>query len=806
MKKTIALLLALVLLISSLPLTALAFDTYTVHVGQSGCQLLSLSAQRSRNPWLLHNIPFHEAVAGRAFVSKVEHPNLLGQELIFSFAYEGDSITFNGTPVTSGVTAVTVLAENDIVITAGNRRAEYQVNVTERSNGMPVVLINTNGAPIPDKENYVDATISVIGSDIYGGEDIYSAVAGIKLRGNSTSSFAKKPYRIKFNKKQNVFNLGKAKSWVLLANYLDPAAIRNDVAYAFADRLNKLTADNTGFSMYVPRMRPVEVYLNGELKGLYDMGDHVQVDGTRIDIDESGDELDDNDVQLFPEANVGYYLEIEDSSRVLSEYENEGTDYFTIRNANNDGYVLYVQFKTPEIPSAAQKSYIQNYLQQVNNLIRAENPAVFDMIDVQGFIDWYLVNELFKNTDSAFQSSVKLTKDKDGKLYMGPVWDFDLGAGAVAYGNGEDPTGFYTRGEARCDWYTHLFRMNAFKTAFNERWAKLHEAGVFDALFTDIDNLAAFLKDAADENHTMWHDTYVDEVNRTDWLSVPSMHLTESWYTQIDYFSAFMQARIAWLDTQFGYRTPSSSTLGGKPTVFGKGECGETLTASALSVTPYGASVSYQWYADGVAISGATRSTFTPTAAQIGKAVTVKATGTGRYQGSVTSTPVTIAKTTYTYKTSQIPPIVSVTHDTIVVKERDNYEITVDGEHWQVSGTFTDLEPNTLYTVQYRHGETATQTGGEGGTIVYVITDPASNVVISGDVDRDGDMDTSDVRAVLIALATETPLDESAAKAADYNGDGVVSTADARAILIAIANRETPTIHSTVASTYPPAM
>ncbi len=939
MKRILATVLAIIMLCTALPTSVLAFDQYVVYSGQAGCQLTDWQFTQSLNPWLLWDVVFNKECDDRVWVTAEEHPNLVGRTVIPTFAFEGTAITFNGNAVESGVTKIVLEAENELIITADSARAEYQISITEETNGLPVVLIDTDGADIPDKINYVTSTISVLGADIYGGEDIYAAAAGIKLRGNSTMGYAKKPYRIKFDKKQNVFGLGKAKSWVLLANYLDPASIRNDIAYAFATRLNEVTTDMTGFSMYVPRMRPVEVYLNGEFKGLYDMGDHIQVDETRIAIDESGDEFDDNDVQLYPEANVGYYLEIEDSSRVLAEYESEGAEYFTISNTNDAGTTLYVQFKTPEIPSAEQKAYISDYLQTVNDLIRDQDPAVWDYIDMDGFIDWYLVNELFKNTDSGFLSSVKMFKDKDGKLSMGPVWDFDLGSGAVAYSDIDDPTGWRTRNEERCDWYTNLFAMSTFQEAFNERWAALHEAGVFDAVFADIENLTAYLDESANEDYDLWHDTYVTEVNNTSWLTVPEIQLTENWDVQIQYLTAYMKARIAWLDEQFGYSestgpayvnmlsstlsttsssktftinksfsvqdlpnlylsvysknsfnitfnfdigspslasdwqgsdpllpfqgttgeniaagtytnvelnldnylqwssNPSAATItlesitvtssgnssrnrsvqisalyasnevqeelgtttvaiGGQPAIWGTPEYGRTLTANSMAITPYGATVSYQWYADGTAISGATSSTFAPDSSYIGKSISVKATGTGSYTGTVESDAIVLAKTAYTYRTSQIPSFISKTHDTIVVLERENYEISVDGVNWQVSGTFTDLAPNTLYRVWYRHGETANQTGGTAGDPLYVITDVDPNApvdpdepiepedpVLAGDVDLDGIVNTVDTKLLLRHLMGSIALEGNALVAADHNGDGSINTNDARSML-----------------------
>ncbi|MBQ4617508.1 MAG: CotH kinase family protein [Clostridia bacterium] len=808
MKKIVATLLAVVMLIGLLPSTVWAFDSYTVYRGQNGCQLTSLTFPKSLNAWLAWDVEFTALCDGRVLENAKIHPLLVGAELIPQFAFEGDSVTFNGTEITSGETAVTLKKENELIVYGNNTRAEYQISIVDENNGIPVVLIDTENAPIPDKINYVPTEISVLGADIYGGKDIIAATGGIKLRGNSTSLYDKKPYRIKFDSKQNVFGLGKAKSWVLLANFLDPASIRNDVAYSFGARLSAFTAETTGFQVYVPRMRPVEVYLNGTYLGLYDMGDHVQVDDTRIAIDESGDEFDDNDVQLYPEGNVGYYLEIEDSSRVLAEYESEGAAYFVIENTG--GYSkqeLYVQVKTPEIPSKEQLNYIETYLQTVNDLIRAQDERVWDYIDMDGFIDWYLINETFKNTDSNFLSSVKLFKDKDGKLFMGPAWDFDLGSGAVAYSKIDDPTGWRTRETERADWYENLFEMDSFVTAVEKRWADLHDRGILEKIFEDIDRLVPYLEDAANDNFALWHDNYDSAVANTSWLSVPAIQLGEtSWLAQTQYLKNYMKGRIAWMDEQFGYATASGKTISGEVEILGAPEYRATLTAGTFTVKPYAATLSYQWYADGKAISGATKSTYTPAVSYIGSQITVKVTATGSYRGSLTSEPITLEYTTKTTATSQVPPLVSFTHDTVVVSERTGYDISIDGgETWQESGTFTGLTPNTFYRVVYRHKNGIDyHKPGLAGKPTYVITavDPNAPPVVEppveppvdpdeptydiGDVTMDGAVNTTDCREVLKYTIDPNVLTEEQLTYADYNHDGTVSTVDARQIILSL--------------------
>ncbi len=815
MKKAVSLLSAVILLCTMLTSGVAAFDRYAVYGGTDGCQLLSFTFSEAQNPWLMWDVTFDSLCDGRVLETAKDHPNLLGRTAVPTFTFEGDTVEFNGTAIESDSTEVVLKAENELIVYGNGTRAEYQVSITEETNGLPVVLIDTDGAPIPDKVNYVDTAISILGAETYGGEDIYAAVGGIKLRGNSTSGYDKKPYRIKFDKKQNVFGLGKAKSWVLLANYLDPAGLRNDLAYNFATRLNTLSAEAGGLEIYVPRVRPVEVYLNGEYQGLYDMGDHVQVDETRIDIDASGDEFDDNDVQLFPEGNVGYYLEIEHPSRVIPEWYSESAYYITIENSggvgtdtiytgklNPDGSLetagkgpadtLYVQIKTPEIPSEEQITYIKTYLQTVNDLILAQDEAVFDYIDMDGFINWYLTNELYKNTDSAFLSSIKMFKDKDGKLSMGPVWDFDIGSGAVAYNSVSDPTGWLTRADSYCGWYKALFGMESFTQAVEQRWRELRDSGIVDQIFSDIDSLEASLTQSQADNYALWHDSYINAVNNTGWLTVPSICLDGKWIEQVQYLRSYMTGRVQWFDEQFGYSSSSSSALGGKVFIAGAPEYESTLRADTLGITPYGASVSYQWYADGAAIRRATSSTFTPDSSYIGKAITVAVTGS-RYKGTVTSEPVTLQKTSYTYKTSQLPPLVSKTHDTITVTEREGYEISVDGVNWQTSGTFTGLTPNTFYRVTYRHGETATRMGGAAGEALYVITDtdpdiPEDPDITPGDVDQSGVVNTTDVKLILKhALGTAT-LTGSALAAADFDGDGLPNTNDARALLKALVN------------------
>ncbi|MBR5134292.1 MAG: CotH kinase family protein, partial [Clostridia bacterium] len=548
---------------------------------------------KSQNSWMLYDVTFADSDNGRVWTSNEEHPSLVGCEVKLTLEWVGDSLTFNGKAFKDG-DKVTLKETNELIVYADNEltKAEYTIVIKEETRGLPVVLIDTNNAPIPDKLNYVDASISVLGSEVYGSksQNIYSAVAGIKLRGNSTMGYAKKPYRIKFDKKQNVLGLGKAKSWVLLADYLDPSSLRNTIAYNFAERVNATTAALTGKAqVFAPRMKLVEVYLNGQFQGLYEMGDHMQANELRVPVNELGDE---DDPDQYDSEDIGFFIEVEVKDRVLKEgkpgYEDwSAYSYITDigADAGSDGIyaqvindkdknqylidesdmgksVLYFQFKLPEDPTDKHKAYITDYMQQVNDLILANDERVWDLVDLDSVVNWYIVNELFKNADSQMQSSVYFYKhgstdidgnDADGKLYMAPVWDFDLGAGGVTYGDMDDPTEWRTRNDEYCGWFRELFETTTFSNAVDARWALLRNNGSFDLLFNDIATYSSTYKEAAEADFALWHDSYVREVNATSWLTVPNVALTGDWPAQVSYLQYWLYQRMMWMDTGFGY-------------------------------------------------------------------------------------------------------------------------------------------------------------------------------------------------------------------------------------------------------------
>ena len=142
------------------------------------------------------------------------------------------------------------------------------------------VYIETDNTVNPDY--YVGCTIRIV--DKEGGEyaELYDSAASIKIRGNSTSSGAKKPYNFKFSSKTNVFGMGKAKKWCLLANCYEKTLIRNEMVFDFARQT---------VLRYTPDSVFVDVYFNGVLSGNYILCEAVEDGSSRVDINTDANEF-----------------------------------------------------------------------------------------------------------------------------------------------------------------------------------------------------------------------------------------------------------------------------------------------------------------------------------------------------------------------------------------------------------------------------------------------------------------------------------------------------------------------------------
>ena len=389
---------------------------------------------------------------------------------------------------------------------------------------LPVMVINTvNAAPILDKENYVDCQVTLLNAeDSYCFEEV---VAGVRGRGNYTWSLDKKGYRIKFNKKQNVLGDYKCKSWVLLPNYTDKTLLRNYLAFSIAQEMSGLE--------WTPNSRLIEIYLNSEYLGVYLLTDQVQVNENRVNIEEGSLNVD-----------TGYLIERD--RYALTEDKVLGRDYFLVEEdyAKEYGYIPYV-LKSPEYPSEsdynseeefedavaiymAQFNYIKEYVTKAYRAIQLGDYEQFkELCDENSFVDYFLMDQIFLNWEIDRASRFYLYKDVGGKLFVGPVWDFDIAAGYLD----PNPEQGYNLANP---WFSPLL-----KTDF-QNIAAAHLISHSEMIISKVENLDLIVSQnrlSIERNNLRWPIVYVYPMN-------PTLSSLTTYNEHIDFLKDFIIKRV----------------------------------------------------------------------------------------------------------------------------------------------------------------------------------------------------------------------------------------------------------------------
>ncbi|MCC7200107.1 MAG: CotH kinase family protein [Gammaproteobacteria bacterium] len=434
-----------------------------------------------------------------------------------SFVTDGGTVFVSGRPVSSPATLdLTTVRELLVVDATGNAR-RYTLDIGD--SGIPSVIIrSTGGVPIDSKDFYVTGDITIIGGSTSYAQPLPTSTMKIKGRGNSTWGQPKKPYRFTLDASAAVLGLPAAKNWVLLASYFDMSLMRTQLAFDVARRLTNLS--------FTPSALPVDLFLNGAYQGTYTVGEQMEIGSGRIPV-EKPTTLDD----------TGYWLEA--NLRSPLEGGVAGVDYFT----TTDGQIF--DYKSPKADSLTpgQKAYIQAMVQQIEDGLKSGVPGA-SLVDVPSFIDWLIVQELFKNQDSMFMSSVNLYRDKGQKMAMGPIWDFDLGAGNSNYGaiGGYALNDWHGWFPTYAPWYEGLFREAEFRAAFKARWNEVK--GTLQAeVAASITRQRALLAKSQKLNFQRWPVLGVGT-----WATPPELLAANTWEAQVVALQVWVGNRFQWMD------------------------------------------------------------------------------------------------------------------------------------------------------------------------------------------------------------------------------------------------------------------
>lgn len=481
-------------------------DGIDPYYGQDSPALLSMDFLAADNPQQLTSDVKGEIIGDSVvefFIPDIACTKLLAAKITF----RGESVSLNGIP--QGISPAVFDYRQPVTLTVtdddDDNQREYKVYV-HKFTGLPVVWIETAGKKgITSKDTYLRASFKLVenlsNSDA---ADISADNANIKGRGNSTWEMPKKPYKLKFDTKIQLLGEPKDKSWVLLANYLDKTFLRNQTAF-YMGEISNLD--------YTPHFHFVELILNGRYDGTYQLGENLKVSKDRVNV---GDD--------------GFLLEIDAKA---------GIDEVVFSTPH---LISPVNIKEPAVAAGDDNyNYIRDFVLKAENALFSDNFTDKDngwqkYMDLESFVDWYLINEIAKNNDACLYSSCFMNLKRGGKLKMGPLWDFDIAFGNSNYNNTHLTSGFWIKNTT---WFTRLFQDPAFVAKVKERFDYFY--GRRNDIIRDINENATYLQYSAQENNNKWHTLYTNV-----WFDAGVSYAKE-----VLSLKEWINARFEWLKSEF---------------------------------------------------------------------------------------------------------------------------------------------------------------------------------------------------------------------------------------------------------------
>jgi CotH protein len=330
----------------------------------------------------------------------------------------------------------------------------------------------------------------------------YRGQIGIEQRGQSSRRlFPKKSYAIELRRDAALLGMPADDDWVLYAPYNDKTLMRNVVAYETARAIGR----------YAARTRFVELRLNGRYHGVYVLMERLELGDDRV----AGEAL--------LEFTFPYQAQFKDPS---------------FRTPIKRRPIVW---EDPERGDLSRKR-----ANAIARRVRAAERALYGpgswrrRIDEASAVDFALLNELFKNQDG-FHGSTYMALHADGRLRLGPVWDFDIAMGNSDYGPSRRLRGWML---ARRDWAERLYRDRGFSRRMERRWRELRRDGLRRDVLATVDRSSAQLRGAVVANFRRW-----PVLDRRIW---PNPRARGSYRAEVRFLRSWLSRRIRWIDRNIG--------------------------------------------------------------------------------------------------------------------------------------------------------------------------------------------------------------------------------------------------------------
>lgn len=399
---------------------------------------------------------------------------------------------------------------------------------------------------MPPAPYYEDCLVTV--KDKNDNITIENADAKVKVRGNWTTTYDKKPLRIKFVEKRNMLGLNdgaEMKNWVLLAEYKDGSMLRDKAALEIARGL--LEEDG----LYASDAEFAEVEINGEYWGMYLLAELQQINPNRVNITEPA-------TVDYAGTDIGYFLEFDGyfddepelqmfhvdyaDNAPLVPFDGEGGsgremtclpegkgDYrndigVTIKNdiisqEQHDFISSFVNNTYKIMYEAAYNDAAYVFSEDYSEIVPASNITPFEAVDkvvnLESLADMYIISEITCDADiywSSFFMTADFGETGDKKLTFTAPWDFDS-----AMGNKDrcaDSTGLYAANivpdvngeyETINPWLAVLMYEEWFTDIIRENWTEAYNSGIFTSACDMIKADTAEYTAAFNRNYTRWN-------------------------------------------------------------------------------------------------------------------------------------------------------------------------------------------------------------------------------------------------------------------------------------------------------------
>ena len=488
---------------------------------------------------------------------------------------------------------------------------------TLTSTNLPLVLIYCGEAI--NAQAKVQATMKIIyhqDGELNSPTDTptdYDGRVGIKLRGNSSLSFAQKKYTIETQDadgndlKTPLLGMPAESDWVLLAPYNDISLLRDVFAFQLW----------TDMGHWAPRTRLCEVLVNDEYQGVYVLSEKIKRDSERVDIAK----LKEDDVE-GRELTGGYIVRVDaydDSdatfkSKVKGVPESQGGGFGGGPwggGGQSTAVTWTIYHPKKEKLQPQQKAYIQDFVDRMEQSFQAQNwkdpvEGYARYVDVPSFVDYFIHTELSLNADG-FKRSAYFYKDKDAadgteaKMVAGPVWDYNLAYGDCNFCNANNVRAWVYEGcttNPTPAFWKRLTTDPAFMQQVRERYAQLRRTLLSqERINSFFDTHAELLSEAKDRHYQKYSDLLVDNSQQQQgggggWPWWPwgggssspvayfAAYFVGSYAEEISTVKEWFQKRLAFLDSQWGY---DDATSGQRAL---RGDAGFDIDVEALPADP----------------------------------------------------------------------------------------------------------------------------------------------------------------------------------------------------------------------------